>query len=469
VGTGAGGAVAGAMLAEAGIDTILVEQGKHYRTEDHADILGGLARMYVNGVITGTLGRPPIAVPLGRAVGGTTIVNSSTCFRTPKTKVESWGGPAWDEMVPVFDEVERRINAHVVDVEILGGNWRVLKRGCDAIGVEIKPLMHNVRECKARGRCQYGCQVGAKQSMDLTFVPSALAAGAKLFAEHRVDRVIVKGGKAVGVAGRSPEGAFEVRADVVVLALGALQGPAFLLRQRLANGSGRVGRGLCIHPAARVVAEMDEVVDGFAGLPQGAYIDRWADRGVMLEGVFTPPGLLLASLPGVGREFKDLAARYRNLSAFGVMVNDTNAGRVRRGWLGHPFTAFYPLHPADARSLQFGIARIAEIYFAAGAKRVFTPCAPMPVLDNADAPAAFERLPIRPADIEMLAFHPLGTCRMGADPKASVVDFSLRSHDVPGLYIMDGSVVPGSLGVNPQETIMALAMRAARQLAATLK
>jgi len=469
VGTGAGGAVAGAMLAEAGVDIILVERGKHYKTEDHADVLSGLTRMYLNGGVTVALGKPPIPVPLGCAVGGTTIVNSSTCFRPPQAKVAAWGGPTWEEMLPIFDEVERRINAHVVDVGLLGGNWRIMKRGCDALGIEIRPLMHNVKECKGRGRCQYGCRQGAKQSTDLTFVPSALAAGAKLLTSHRVDRVILDNGKAAGVSGVSPEGRFEIKAGVVVLAMGALQGPAFLLRHKLANASGCVGRGLCIHPAARVVATFDEIVDGYIGLPQGACIDRWSDRGVMLEGIFTPPSLLIASLPGVGRELKDLAAKYRNMSAFGVMVSDTTTGRVKAGRLGHPFAAFYQMNQPDAESMRFGIARLAEIYLAAGARRVFTSFAPMPFLDSPDTLHLFEKTPVEPAHFEMLAFHPLGTSRMGADPKTSVVDFSLRSHDVPGLYIMDGSVVPGSLGVNPQITIMSLAMRAARVLADKLR
>jgi len=465
VGTGAGGAVAGAILAEAGIDTILLEQGKHYRTEDHGDVLDGLTRMYVNGGMTAALGFPLIPVPLGCAVGGTTIVNSSTCFRPPPEKVAAWGGPSYEELTPFLEEVERRINANVVHVELLGGNWRVMKRGCDALGIEIKPLMHNVKDCKAQGRCQYGCQQGAKQSTDKTFIPSALAARARLLTSHRVDKVIVENGKAVGVAGTSPDGRFEVGADVVVLSLGAILGPAFLLRNKLANSSKRVGRELSLHPAGRVAAEFDETVDGYIGIPQGAYIDRWADRGIMLEGIFTPPGLLIASLPGAGPEFKNLAAAYRRLSAFGVMVSDTSTGRVLRGAFGHPCILLYQLSRADAESMRFGIARLAEIYFAAGAKRVFTSFAPIPVLDGANDLPHFEKAPLKPSQFEMMAFHPLGTCAMGADPRRSVVNFSLETHDIRNLYLMDGSVVPGALGVNPQITLMTLAMRAARVLA----
>lgn len=466
VGTGAGGGVAGAILAESGVDTIIVEEGQYYRPEDHGDEFTGVVRMYYNSASSITFGRPPISVTLGSTVGGTTAINSSTCFRPPRSIVESWGGPSWDELVPFFETVEKRINAHQVDVELLGGNWKMLKRGCDRLGVEIKPLTHNVKNCKGRGRCQYGCKEGAKQSTDISYIPGALEAGAQLLTSHHVDRIIMERGRAAGVAGSCGGGErFEVQADHVVIAMGALRTPCFLLRDRVANSSGRVGRGLQIHPAARTVAEFDEIVDGHRGLPQGAYIDKWADRGIMLEGIFLPPGLLLALMPFAGEEFKDLAASYRRLSAFGVMVHDTSVGSVRPGHFGSDFLAIYQLNQRDAESLRFGIARVAEIYLESGAKRVFTAFHPVPVVDSRESLKELEAAPMKPSDLEMAAFHPLGTCGMGADPKKSVVDFSLKCHDIENLYIMDGSVVPGSLGVNPQITIMGLATRGAQLLA----
>ncbi|MCX5758386.1 MAG: GMC family oxidoreductase [Candidatus Hydrogenedentes bacterium] len=441
VGTGAGGAVAGATLAEAGIDTLLIEQG--------------FPRMYANAAMTVAVGRPLIPIPIGKAVGGTTIINSSTCFRPPRERVASWGGPSYEELEPFFEDLEESISVTTVDEALLGGNGRVLKRGCAALGLELKPLRHNIRDCKGRGQCQYGCPEGAKQSMEKTFIPRALQAGARIIPNYTADRLLMDGAKTSGVAGRGPDGRFEIHADVV--------------RNDVANTSDLIGRGLRIHPGARVVAEMDEVVDGFKGLPQGAYIDHWAERGIMLEGIFIPPGLMLASLPGAGHVLKDLAADYRRLSAFGVMVADTASGRVRPGHFGAPFMATYQMNQRDAETMRFGIARLAEIFFAAGAKRVFTSFLPIISLESPDALKAFEAVPVKPSYLEMMAFHPLGTCRMGATPVDAVVDFDLALYDVPNLYVMDGSVIPDSLGVNPQITIMALARRAAQRLAGRLK
>ena len=468
VGTGAGGAVAGAMLAEAGIDTLILEWGRQYSSAEHRDVVDSMSRMYVDSGATLAFGCPPVVIPLGRAVGGTTLINSATCFRPPRDRVDGWGGPAYGELEPFFEEVERRINAVVLDEELLGGNGRVLKRGGDALGIAVKPLTHNVRDCKGRGRCPFGCPEGAKKSMDLTFIPDALAAGARLLPSHQVDGFMRKGSRIIGVRGRSMEGRFEVRADAIVLAMGAMLTPAFLLKHRTGNKSGRVGKNLNIHPASRVVAEFDEIIDGFKGVPQGVYVDHWQDRGIMIEGVFTPPGPLLASLPGAGPEFKTLAASYNRLAGSGVMVSDTSTGRVRRGCFGTPFHAFYQISRADALSMRFGIARLSELYLAAGAKRVFTGFAPVPEIDGPEALARLEAHSVKPTNFELLAFHPLGTCAMGADPQTSVVNFDLQCHDIENLHIMDASVIPHSLGVNPQVTVMTLAMRAARNLAGRL-
>ena len=469
IGTGAGGSVAAASLARAGVDVLMLEEGRLFRPSDLGGFVDAISDMYLSGATTVALGRPPVSITVGRAVGGTTAINSSTCFRPPREKVAAWGGPDYEEFVPLFEEIERRINAKPADVELLGGNWRVLKRGCDALGVGIRPLVHNIRDCKMRGRCAFGCPEGAKQSMDVTFVPDAVDAGATLLTGHSVKRIIVENGRAAGVAGEGPDGPFEARARSVVVAMGALRTPAFLLKQKLANSSRRVGKGLRIHPAGRVVAEMNEIVDGHIGISQGAFIDKWASRGVTLEGIFLNPGVMTTSLPGVGHELKDLAAAYRRLSAFGAMVSDTSFGRVIPGHFGYPFNAFYQLNLRDAQNLRFAVARIAEIYLAAGAKRIFTGFHPVPVVNSPESLRKLESVRLKASDLEVMAFHPLGTCAMGADPRRSVVNFELESHDVKGLYVMDASAIPDSLGVNPQITIMAIAMRAARILASKLK
>jgi len=465
VGSGAGGAVAAAALAEADKKVLLLEEGKAYATEDHGSVLDGFVRMYRDAGATLLLGRPPMTLPLGKTLGGTTAINSSTCFRPPPEKVARWKGLTYEELLPFVEEVEARIHSHVVSEDLLGGNWTVMKRGCDALGIPIEPLFHNLKDCQKSGRCQFGCPVGAKQSMERTYVPDAAAQGCEVLTQHRVERMKLDGNRVLSLEGRSPHGSFRVKAERFVLSMGALPSPAFLLKHRFGRRLPRLGKGLQVHPATRVVALFDEVIDGHLGLPQGAGIDHWAYRGVRMEGIFLHPGFLYPMMPGCGYDLKERIAQYRNLSAFGVFVEDSTRGRVLAGRFGYPFFALYNLCSKDAQNLRFGIARLTEIYLAAGAKTVFTGFAPCPTVDSNEEVERFESLPLKPIHFELGAFHPVGTCPMGEDPRESVVDWRLKVHGLENLYVMDASVIPESLGVNPQITIMSLALRGARSLA----
>lgn len=480
IGSGAGGASAARELAEKGLRVVVLEEGSRFSiknfNQDPAEMMG---MMYRDAGTTLALGVPPIAVTLGKCLGGTTTINSATCFRTPERVVQKWAeqydcaGLTYDELCPWFDKVEADISVTDLSEDILGEGYRIVKRGADKLGLGIKPLQHNVKGCEGAGVCQWGCIKGAKQSADVVYMPKADAAGAMIYTNCQARKIMTEAGRVIGVKGRvldprTGRGAwsFEIRARVVCVATGTMLTPAFLLRQQLANSSGLVGRGLTVHPCGRVVAEMNQEVKGHHGVSQGGLIDAFADEGIMLEGIFVPPGVMAMALPGVGQEHKRLARRYNNLAAFGVLVSDTTRGRVFRPWLpGYPFTAWYSINHVDTEKLRKGIGIVADIFFAAGAERVYTGCFKMPEIRTPAELERFKTMRVKPWHFEIMSFHPLGTCRMGNSPGTSVVDLNLETHDVKGLFITDGSIFPSSLGVNPQVSIMAFAGRAADYIA----
>ena len=160
----------------------------------------------------------------------------------------------------------------------------------------------------------------------------------------------------------------------------------------------------------------------------------------------------------------DIMEQYDKVASFGVMVEDGPSGRVMLGPGKRPI-AVYALGKRERHLLARGSAAIARIFHAAGARSIYTQIRGFDELDTlADIERLENALPCA-HDMTMVGFHPLGTCRMGIDPDTSVVDSSYETHDVPGLYIVDGSVVPTSIAVNPQLTIMALATRAGEILA----
>ena len=455
IGAGAGGAVVAAELAEGGMDVVVLEQG-HWHDPDSftARPPQMLARLYRDGGQTTTLGTPPILLPLGKGLGGTTLVNSGTCFRTPAKVLERWARElgldmSEESLRPCFERVEEALSVSEVTPELAGQNAAVARRGAEKLGWSHGYLRRNARGCVGSGVCAFGCPTSAKQHTGITYIPRAKRAGARIVTGADVERVVVQGGRASGVRARMASGAHvEVQAPLVIVAAGTIHTPLLLARSGLGGSSGQLGRNLSLHPATAVFARMEEVVDMARGVPQSFYVDEFAPQGIVFEGVAGPPAYAAMSLPLTGARHAQAMADYRHLAQFGVMVSDSSRGSVR-SVAGRPLIR-YDLEEADLRRFRTGLARMRELFEAAGAREVYLP------LPDGVSP---ERARLR--DLKLMAFHPLGTARADARATHGVVDGELQLHGARGVYVADGSAVPSSLGVNPQMTIMALATRLA--------
>jgi choline dehydrogenase-like flavoprotein len=469
IGAGAGGAVAAKELAEGGMSVAMLEEGEWHETDEfNARPRDMTVQLYRDAGQVATLGTPPIVLPLGRGVGGTTLVNSGTCFRTPAPVLELWrerfGLEALTEpaLEPFFRRVERVLNVAQVPAELAGQNAAVVRRGAEALGWSGDFLFRNVRGCVGSGVCCFGCPAGAKQHVGITYVPRAWAAGATTYTGARAESIELDGGRAREVVARTRGGGrLRVRCDHVIVACGTIHTPLLLRRQGLGGESGELGRNLAIHPATAVRALFDEEIELWRGVPQSYYVDEFADEGLMFEGAAGPPDYMSMTLPGVGARHRELMEAIGRISQFGVMVSDTSRGRVHEAF-GRAQVR-YDLNAHDTATFKRGLERLTELYWAAGARAVLVPAAGVPILREGDS-GPLQRARIRARDLELAAFHPLGTARAGADPGHAVLDGDLAVHGASGVYVADGSAVPTSLGVNPQITIMALATRLAFHL-----
>ena len=471
IGSGAGGAPVAKELAEGGMRVAILEEGEWWDTDQFtARPRDMMPRLYRDAGQVATVGVPPIVLPLGRGVGGTTMVNSGTCFRTPTHVLERWRRERGLEALtdaalePHFERVERELSVAEVPPELAGRNAEVVRRGASALGLSGGYLRRNARGCVGSGVCAYGCPTGAKQHVGITYIPRAWAAGATLFTGVRAERLERSGRRVTGVVARAAGGgSLRVRCDHVIVACGTIHTPLLLTRQGLGRESGQLGRNLSIHPATAVRALFDERIDSWDGVPQSYYVDQYATEGIMLEGIAGPPDHTAMSTPRSGSEHRELMLHAGHLAQFGVMVSDTSRGRVRAlpGRAG-PLIR-YDLNATDAGRFKRGMEALADIYWAAGAREVVVPVAGVPTLRGGDS-TALRAARVRPRDLTLMAFHPLGTARAGADPARSVVDGDLAVHGLSGLHVCDGSVVPSALGVNPQMTIMALSTRLACHL-----
>jgi choline dehydrogenase-like flavoprotein len=462
VGSGAGGAVAAATLAEAGLDVIVLEAGESYDRDSYpADPLEAIAKLYRDGGLTIAEGRPPIPVPVARAVGGTTVINSGTCFRAPEPVLADWRerfGLTWaDRLDPAYAEAEDFLRVTPVDPERMGRNGQLAMEGAAALGAAGGPISRNAGNCVQCSSCPYGCKIDAKRGMHVSYLPRAVAAGARLRSGVEARRILVEDGRASGVSC----GDYTVRArQATIVAGGALGTPELLLRSGL--GGNQVGRNLHIHPACWVGAGYEEEVRGWDGVMQSYYIDQWEPQRLLLEATFTPLAFGGAWLQGTGREHQRAMLEFGHVASIGVHLSDESSGRI--GLTGNgSLRARYKLTKDDADRLTFGIARAAEIHFAAGATEVYPNIPRAGVLTPAKLPD-FEATRFKPSELRLEAFHPMGTARISADERNGVCAPDGSVNGVSDLHIADASLFPTSVGVNPMMTVIAFAHQIADEV-----
>jgi hypothetical protein len=462
IGSGAGGAFAARALARAGLDTVIVEEGERWTVDRlrTAHPLDRFAAIYRDGGTTMAFGNPPIALPLGRAVGGTTMINSGTCFRPPAAVARAWHedhGLSLADQEPLdarLADVEATIGVAPAPMEVLGRNGELSLAGAATLGWQSAPLRRNAPGCRGACQCAIGCPNNAKGGVHLNALPQACEAGARIVSGLQARRVTVEGGRATGVEARRPDGG-EVRiaAPIVIVAAGAIPTPPLLRRSGLGRHP-RLGRNLSIHPATGITASFEEEVIPWRGVMQSVGIEELHEReGILLEATSSPPGMGAISAPGYGAHLLGRLDRAANTALLGAMIADAPSGRI---FGARAPLVSYRLAPADERRLSVAVGAMARVMLAAGAREIELGAGAPAVRSAGEIDAALERLDVR--RLRLAAFHPSGTAAAGSDPAVHPVDPEGRLRGVDGVWVADGSILPSCPGVNPQVSIMALAM-----------
>ncbi len=472
VGSGAGGAVAAYELARAGKRVIVLEAGPYVPssqfTERHIDMFERLYQDAAGQMNTDG----DLNVLQGRCLGGSTVVNAAVAFRTPENVLADWRSRFGltdltpQRLDPIFAKVERNVSVHVNAPHERNAAARVLEQGCERLGWSHRPLARNIKECTLSGFCLAGCATDRKQSMLVTYIPWAMHHGAEVYTDTEVDRVLVEGGRAAGVEATVREqgtkralGRIKVRAKAVIVAAGAVQSPLLLLRSRIANGSGQVGKNFACHPSFMIMGEMPDPVFAWTGATCGSYCDEFSapeKGGFIFESGTAPPDFSGSYPFGIGPEYLELMGRYDRFSGIVSLIHDRNDGSVGYDEDGKK-QIVYQVSDHDREGMRACLRRGAEMLFAGGAERVHLPThAPTRIDRVEDVERVVRELTLEPGSVLLTSYHPQGTLRMGADARASVVGPLGETHEVRGLFVTDASLFPTSIMVNPQITVYTL-------------
>jgi choline dehydrogenase-like flavoprotein len=487
VGSGPGGAMVASRLARAGAKVVVLEEGGYHEKDDFDMQESTAFPMLYQDRGNRATADLSISVLQGRAVGGGTVVNWTTSYRTPDDVLAFWRehhGLALtpEELRPHFEEVEQRLGIQKVDLEDTNANNRSIYDGCKKLGWQVDTTKRNVRGCLRTGYCGMGCPVDAKQSAALTYLPDAVAAGAEVYANCRVEKIEWSGRRASAAVARVLHASSQletgrtvrVEPRVLVISGGALNSPALLLRSFIEGGP--VGKYTWLHPVVAMGAFYKDRVEGFYGAPQSVASHHFAHRpsgaGFFIEAAPVHPMLASIAMPGFGGPLRTRMGLLPNVAAtISLMIDgfdpSEKGGTVSLRPDGGP-KLDYPFGDRAYECFRAGMKAMAQLHLANGAREVVSfHATPVHVAKESDL-ALLDAKPLGPNRFAAFTAHQMGGCRMGADPARSVVDEKLRHHVIENLYVVDGSVFPTSLGVNPMQSIYGLASWASGHLRAAL-
>ncbi|GAB3544601.1 GMC family oxidoreductase [Noviherbaspirillum agri] len=493
VGTGAGGGVTAEILALTGLSVVLIEEGPLKSSKDFKmREAQAYPALYQESAARKTKDKS-ISILQGRAVGGSTTVNWTSSFRTPNGTLNYWqkmfglADYSPEALAPWFSTMEQRLNVGVW-LTPPNENNDLLKRGAARLGIPTASIRRNVNGCWNLGYCGMGCPTNAKQSMLVTTIPSALSRGATLLMRTRAERLLLKNDTVSGLActaldasGLAPSGiTVTVRARHYVVAGGAINSPALLMRSGAPDPHALLGRRTFLHPTVISAALFDQKVEGYSGAPQSIYSDHFLETqaidgpmGYKLEAPPLHPVLFSSTMFGFGAQHTAMMKQFPHTHALISLLRDgfheqSAGGTVALRDDGFPVLD-YPITDFVWDGVKRALLTMAEIQFAAGAKTVY------PVHEMAEGYAtwaaarkAIENLPYKPLLARVVSAHVMGGCAMSDDTRLGLVSSNGRYHGVSNLSVHDGSLFPTSIGANPQLSIYGITAKLASTLATEL-
>lgn len=493
VGTGAGAGITAEVLTKAGLDVVLIEEGPLRTSSDFNQRESeAYSTLYQESGARRSTDKS-ISILQGRCVGGTTVINWTSSFRTPVDTLNHWQKEfeladfSEEGMAPWFAQAEQRLNVHPWEGQPNANN-ELLRTGSEKLGIKAKVIPRNIKGCWNLGSCGMGCPTNAKQSMLITTIPAALQAGARLFYQTRAEKLEIadKQVQALVCSGIHVNGdkvsdkTMRVVAKHYVISGGAINSPALLLRSKAPDPYKLLGKRTFLHPVAFSSAVYEQRIEGWSGAPQSIYSDHFlhtqpidGDIGYKLEATPMHPGLTGILLGGVGSTLAERFRHYPHTQLMLALLRDgfhpqAAGGEVKLNLDGSP-ALDYVLTPYILNGYRRALLSMAEIQFAAGAQLV------LPAHEQGqyyrswdEARKAIAAFDMKPYLTGAGSAHVMGGCRMGGDEKKGVIRPDGQHWQLANVSVHDGSIFPTSIGANPQLSIYGFSNRLATQLAKRL-
>jgi choline dehydrogenase-like flavoprotein len=495
VGSGAGAGISAELLARAGLSVVILEEGPLKTSSDFKQLESqAYPELYQESAARKTADKT-INILQGRCVGGSTTVNWTSSFRTPDATLDYWA-----KHFGLFDYTPQALSAYFLQAEqrLNIGPWLtppnenndLLRRGAAKLGIPAATILRNVKGCWNLGSCGMGCPTNAKQSMLVTTIPAALDLGARLLVNTRADRFELANGQVQALhataqifkqnqpsAGEnSAQAAIKIIAKHYVLAAGAINSPALLMRSQAPDPHGVLGRRTFLHPVVMSAAVLPQLVQAWQGAPQTVYSDHFLETqaidgpiGYKLEAPPLHPVIFASTVSGFGTAQADMLRQFPHTHVLLALMRDgfhpdAPGGQVALRGDGSAVLD-YPLTDFVMQGARRALLSMAEIQFAAGARQVLPVHEQaLPYTSWAQAKAAIEALDMRPYLTKVVSAHVMGGCGMAGEANQGVSRPDGQHWQIGNLSIHDGSIFPTSIGANPQLSIYGIVNRLSQGL-----
>lgn len=472
IGSGAAGAPSAQYLASCGYSVIIIEAGPWVRTREFGvDVYPAMKKMFKQMGTSMAAGRAMFPVLQGSCVGGSTTINSAIAWRSPERVIDRWRvnygiqDAITNRMLePHYQALESELNVRSVDDGILGNHNSLFEDAATALGIKAQRIQRYDGGCDASASCLTGCRTGKKLGMNVTYVPEALHSGGKIYTGTRVESVETRYGRAIAVRAKFKNGGslFVHARRGILVAASAVATPGILRRSGVRSAA--LGKHFQAHPGTSLTARFDREITMDFGATQGVNSTHFVDTDrYKIEALSLPPEILSLRIPSVGPELMRQLADYKHLLNWAIVVRAEAEGSI--GTLFGEDQIHYTPTVTDMARLRKALRVVAEMMFAVGAKEIFPSSHGIPSLHSADDLHKWDDASLDPRAYTLMASHLFGSTRMGKDPSKSVVGLDFQVHGTRGLYVVDSSVFPTNLGINPQHTIMAVARLAASRIA----
>ncbi|WP_281645971.1 GMC family oxidoreductase [Parendozoicomonas sp. Alg238-R29] len=451
IGTGASGSVLAHYLSAAGADVCLLEAGKHYRADEFpANELHANTQLMWNGGMDPSKDAHTVFLR-GKVAGGGTIINNCLLDRFDDIALDDFrnksGADFYNRMTmdEHYSEIENRLNLEYIPESDWNGNAHLYAEGFDKLNLKRAALRRGQKNCDNKNNdcvvCLGGCPRESKQSMAVSFLPSALSKGAVLKDQFHVHQV-VHGPQQVAVYGSHKSEYQVLYARKCILAAGSLGSTELLLKSGFAEDLPALGHGFHCHPQFMTIALMDEIVDSHKGAFQSLKSDdpRFRKQGFKLENVFAGPAAVAMLKTGFGSHHQEFMSKFRNMACIEVAVRDEVPGTIKLNNNGR-LVLDKPLSDIDRQKAEAGKQQVRDIFETVHAQEII------------ESPLC-------------IALHLMGGCNIGQKAANSVVNEGFQVHGFENLTIADGSIYPMAPGINPSLSIMAQSHRASQALLA---